>query len=78
MDREISDQLWLLMDAAIESGDMRRVTATLSRDELEALLAEAVWAYMEANSRALDANHRTDVEMIRFQRRLAKRRNKPD
>jgi hypothetical protein len=70
--REIDERLWLLTDVRWESGPdaLRAEIGVLDRAELERLLALAVEAMMEAESRA-------EVEIKRFQRRHAKRQTKP-
>jgi cation transport regulator ChaB len=53
-DREISEQLFLLCDTAIEGEpeNVRAILAEMSRDDLEALMIEAVGALLDANTRA--------------------------
>jgi hypothetical protein len=68
-DREISEQLFLLCDTAIEGEpeNVRAILAEMSRDDLETLMVEAVDALLDANTRA-------EKEIERFQRRVNERR----
>jgi hypothetical protein len=69
-DREVNEDLWFLCDTAIEGGpeSVQETMSTMSRDQLETALAEAVRELLDATSRA-------EKEIERFQRRLAKRRS---
>jgi hypothetical protein len=68
-DREISEQLFLLCDTAIEGEpeNVRAILAEMSRDDLETLMVEAVDALLDASTRA-------EKEIERFQRRVNERR----
>jgi hypothetical protein len=66
---EISERLFILCDTTIEGEpeNVRALMAERSREELEALLAEAV-------TELVGASFRANREIERFERRLAKHR----
>jgi hypothetical protein len=70
-EKEISEQLFMLYDSLIEGGpeSVQAMIADMNRDDLEAVLAEAVDHLVEANERA-------EKEIERFQRRMNERRER--
>jgi hypothetical protein len=70
--RGISERLFILCDTTIEGEpeNVSGIMAEMSRDELEAVLAEAV-------TELVDASFRAEKEIERFQRRFAERHHGP-
>ena len=70
--REISERLFILCDTTIEGEpeNVSAIMAEMSRDELEAVLAEAA-------TELVNASFRAEKEIERFQRRFAEQHHGP-
>ena len=70
--RGLSERLFILCDTTIEGEpeNVSAIMAEMSRDEFEAILAEAV-------TELVDMSFRAEKEIVRFQRRFAERHHGP-